>query len=1069
MKGIALMLSFALISQVAHAQYCPSTGSATSTDEGITNVTFAGINNNSAFDSGYSNFTSISASVVAGQSYPISVSVFNSGTIAFTQTVRVWVDWNQDQVFSTDEAYDIGLQSVPAGGTVAFTSTIEVPSGATAGSTRMRVTNRFSTYALPCDNFLFGEVEDYTVNVSTGGGGGGGGGGGDVSEVENDLCSGAIALQCGTTITGTNVGSNPNALPSCVLLASGGGVWYSIVGTGSPITISTCNAATDFDTQLAVFSGSCSGLTCVGANTYDNSCSNRRASTVTFTAASGTTYYVYVTGTAGATGTFGLSVSTCAAPIPNDLCSGAIAISCGQTLSGTTAGASTTGAPGFCGTSLNTAGGVWYSYTAATAGSIVASLCNSSFDTKIGVFTGTCGTLTCVAGNDDSSLCTPGSRSRVTFNATAGTTYYIYVTGFSTATGAFNLELTCGAAVVGCVNTSQWPFSPVTAPTTATPITITTCAFAGDYSIINNAQSGFTYTITASVGTTFMTVRQGSVNGPVIASGTSPLNAVPTATGQLFIHYNTNSACGTAFECITTTIACTVCSVAPPPPAGCANAPTIACGATVTGSTLDAPTSNLGMCNGLNASAAPGTYYRFTPTANAEVTLNACGNYSIAMAVFSGNCDNLTCVGSSATEIPGAPCAGPGSRSARMTFTALVGTTYYIYVTGTTGLGSAGNFTLSVTSCMAFVTNDSCADAISIACGATVAGSTTGGTNTGAPATCTTTLGSGPGVWYRFTGNGGQTTVSLCGSSFDTKIGVFSGTCGTLTCVAGNDDFCGLQSQVTFQSTIGVQYYVYVTGFSTANGPFSLSLTCAAPPIEIYPGCAAATPITCGGTFSGTTVGGATNPALGTCVTGLTTAVGRWHTFTAATSGTVEINTCAAVGFDTKLGVFTGSCAAMTCVTGNDDAACTFSGLRSRVTFTAVAGTTYYVYVTGFGTASGAYQVNVICTSTLDNNVSSRNSDVIVDKELADLTVGEFFPNPVSTGNIRVNIDSPVFESSVITITDQMGRVVNAQNFDLGIGANTAEVNVNNLPAGSYIATVKVREQVYMRKLIVLK
>ena len=114
--------------------------------------------------------------------------------------------------------------------------------------------------------------------------------------------------------------------------------------------------------------------------------------------------------------------------------------------------------------------------------------------------------------------------------------------------------------------------------------------------------------------------------------------------------------------------------------------------------------------------------------------------------------------------------------------------------------------------------NDLCTGALPIACAQTI----TGNTSTATPdavATCVTSLSSAPGVWYTFAGDGSITTLSLCGSSFDTKIGVFSGSCASLTCVTGNDDFasCGLQSQVTFQTTTGTNYYILVTGFSTAT------------------------------------------------------------------------------------------------------------------------------------------------------------------------------------------------------------------------------------------------------------
>lgn len=121
--------------------------------------------------------------------------------------------------------------------------------------------------------------------------------------------------------------------------------------------------------------------------------------------------------------------------------------------------------------------------------------------------------------------------------------------------------------------------------------------------------------------------------------------------------------------------------------------------------------------------------------------------------------------------------------------------------------------------------NDLCSGAITINCGQIISGSTALAAADAVP-TCVTTLSSAPGVWYKFTGDGSTTTLDLCGSSYDTKIGVFSGSCAALTCVTGNDDFCGLQSRVTFVTTPGTTYNVLVTGFGTANGFFVLARTC---------------------------------------------------------------------------------------------------------------------------------------------------------------------------------------------------------------------------------------------------
>jgi hypothetical protein len=130
--------------------------------------------------------------------------------------------------------------------------------------------------------------------------------------------------------------------------------------------------------------------------------------------------------------------------------------------------------------------------------------------------------------------------------------------------------------------------------------------------------------------------------------------------------------------------------------------------------------------------------------------------------------------------------------------------------------------------------NDLCADAEAIACGDVVLGTTANATNTGAPTGCDDVLNTAPGVWYSFTGNGLPATLSLSGSSYDTKLGVFSGTCGALVCEASDDDGgSGVTSELTFQTTNGEDYLIYVTGYSTYSGDYTLSLSCVAPGIEV--------------------------------------------------------------------------------------------------------------------------------------------------------------------------------------------------------------------------------------------
>jgi len=81
------------------------------------------------------------------------------------------------------------------------------------------------------------------------------------------------------------------------------------------------------------------------------------------------------------------------------------------------------------------------------------------------------------------------------------------------------LLLTGYAAQSQCTNT--FAFGTVAIPANNSIVTISTCSFAGDYSTINGAVNGQTLNFTFNnLGTgAYITIRSGTFNGPVVASG----------------------------------------------------------------------------------------------------------------------------------------------------------------------------------------------------------------------------------------------------------------------------------------------------------------------------------------------------------------------------------------------------------------------------------------------------------------------------------------------------------------------------------------------------------------------
>jgi len=147
---------------------------------------------------------------------------------------------------------------------------------------------------------------------------------------------------------------------------------------------------------------------------------------------------------------------TFAIPPANDDCAGAIDIdACGGTIMGNTDFATDDAGLTSCTTTI-TAPGLWYKLTNVGTGDYKVSLCGSAFDTKLHVFSGDCAALTCVAGNDDNfAACGSGNNSELDFSATAGTDYFVLVSGFGSNTGEFTLTTSdVGAPIMACQDIS---------------------------------------------------------------------------------------------------------------------------------------------------------------------------------------------------------------------------------------------------------------------------------------------------------------------------------------------------------------------------------------------------------------------------------------------------------------------------------------------------------------------------------------------------------------------------------------------------------------------------------------
>jgi len=148
---------------------CQPSGNCSYGDE-ITNVQFGTINNNSSCNStGYSDFTSISTDLQAGNSYDMTVTVGYS-----KEHFTAWIDFNDDFSFDASEVivpdYEFGSGG-SGSGSYTNTFTIDIPSNAYNGEHLMRLrTNWQDPVPDACTDVSYGETEDYKVNILNGAG-----------------------------------------------------------------------------------------------------------------------------------------------------------------------------------------------------------------------------------------------------------------------------------------------------------------------------------------------------------------------------------------------------------------------------------------------------------------------------------------------------------------------------------------------------------------------------------------------------------------------------------------------------------------------------------------------------------------------------------------------------------------------------------------------------------------------------------------------------------------------------------------------------------------------------------
>ncbi len=349
--------------------------------------------------------------------------------------------------------------------------------------------------------------------------------------------------------------------------------------------------------------------------------------------------------------------------------------------------------------------------------------------------------------------------------------------------------------------------------------------------------------------------------------------------------------------------------------------------------------------------------------------------------------------------------------------------------------------------------NDNLATPIAVSCGNTYTGSTTAATldEDNAPDGFGADL-DARNLWYSFTGSGtAQTvTVNLCGSAYDTSVLVYTGTSGSLTLVAANDDdnTCvsnALNSKVIFNSDGVTTYYITVEGYNaTSFGNFTMAVSCenVNPPAVPNQNCDVALDVAVDGVDvnSDNSYGtvNATQPACD--LFGAIQDV--WFAFVAPASGTVDVLITPGSMTSANFNVYSGPCSALVAVGNTCNSNLTAATTENLTGLT--PGDTYFVQVWSNSSEQGTFDIRLtdpnLATDTFDNASFA------------------YYPNPV-TNLLNLSYTKNIDSVQVINLVGQEVLVKS-------LNAAQGQVDMSNLPTGTYLVKVTADNQVKTIKVV---
>jgi hypothetical protein len=221
------------------------------------------------------------------------------------------------------------------------------------------------------------------------------------------------------------------------------------------------------------------------------------------------------------------------------------------------------------------------------------------------------------------------------------------------------------------------------------------------------------------------------------------------------------------------------------------------------------------------AAVGHGVWFTLNVFSNQQVTISTCGSsYNTDLMVYTNGCGSLG--NAIYCSSGGNPFNCGNGQAAGLSFVPTNNATYYILASG---VGTASG-TLTIVANQPPPTNDMCSSPILMTAGVTYSNDTTYASSINDPVP-TNAPSLGRGVWYSYAPSvSGLVGVTTSGSSFQTALAVYTGSCDSLTEVASSQNSGAYnnsgKADINFYGTSGTTYYILVGGVSGTAGTLQI-------------------------------------------------------------------------------------------------------------------------------------------------------------------------------------------------------------------------------------------------------